>query len=67
MTRSDLGVGAAGFGNVMVGLYGCWHNKADFYEISGDLGLLVSNNGLTFREPVKGHIWLAAADSPFLG
>ncbi|MCC6490874.1 MAG: prolyl oligopeptidase family serine peptidase [Candidatus Hydrogenedentes bacterium] len=59
-----LGVGAAGFGNVLVGLYCIWHNDAEFANISGDLGLVVSNNGLAFREPVKGHTWLSTAESP---
>ena len=62
-----LGVGAASFGNVCVGLYGLWHN-ADFDnkfgEISCDLGLLVSNDGLHFREPVKGYRFIKRKDSP---
>lgn len=62
-----LGVGAASFGNVAVGLYGLWHN-ADYYKefakISCDLGLVVSNDGLRFREPVKGHVFLSHDDSP---
>ena len=61
-----LGVGAASYGNVCVGLYGLWHN-ADFNkafgEISCDLGLLVSNDGIHFREPVKGHRFLPREDS----
>jgi hypothetical protein len=62
-----LGVGAASFGTVCVGLYGRWHN-AHFYEAFGDIscdqGLVVSNDGLHFREPVKGHIFIAREDSP---
>ena len=61
-----LGVGAASFGNVCVGLYGLWHN-ADFNkafdQISGDFGLLVSNDGIHFREPVKGYRFLRREDS----
>ena len=61
-----LGVGAVSFGNVCVGLYGLWHN-ADFdkafSEISCDFGLLVSNDGVHFREPVKGHRFLRRDDS----
>lgn len=61
-----LGVGAASFGNVCVGLYGLWHN-ADFHKafsaISCDFGLLVSNDGVRFREPVKGHRFLRRDDS----
>jgi hypothetical protein len=59
-----IGIGAAPFDNVLVGLYCIWHNQVDFHEISGDLGLLVSNDGFHFREPVKGHVYLSAADSP---
>jgi len=62
-----LGVGAASLGNVCVGLYGLWHNadsRTSFDEISGDLGLLVSNDGIRFREPVKGHRFIRREDSP---
>jgi hypothetical protein len=62
-----LGVGAASFGSVCVGLYGLWHNQAPdepFDVISADLGLVVSNDGLHFREPVKGHVYIDRADSP---
>jgi hypothetical protein len=31
---------------------------------SGDLVLVISNDGITFREPVKGHIYLSREDSP---
>jgi len=59
-----MGVGAVSFGNVCVGLYGLWHNRDRFNEIACDLGLLVSHDGLHFREPVKGHVFIRAQDSP---
>jgi hypothetical protein len=71
-----LGVGGASFGNVVVGLYGRWHNFPGdtsrpipnswfgFGQISCDLGLVISNDGLHFREPVKDHIYLSRSDSP---
>lgn len=67
-----IGVGATSFGNVVVGLYCPWHNQPypteqDWFgsgTTSGDFGLLVSNDGLHFREPVKGHVWLHRDDSP---
>jgi hypothetical protein len=59
-----IGVGAGNFGNVLVGLYGIWHNKPEFHEIGCDLGLLVSNDGITFRDPAKGQVFLAADQSP---
>ena len=61
-----LGVGATSLGNVCVGLYGLWHSADfdnEFPKISCDLGLVVSNDGLRFREPVKGHVFLAREDS----
>jgi hypothetical protein len=77
-----LGVGGAPFGNVVVGLYGLWHNMSGdesqkgrwgwfgYARTSADLGLLVSNDGLHFREPVKGHVYLSrheAAATPVPG
>lgn len=62
-----LGVGAASFGNVCVGLFGLWHdadNAHAFDRISCDFGLLVSNDGIHFREPVKGYRFLRREDSP---
>jgi hypothetical protein len=62
--ETHLGVGAVPMGNVLVGLYCIWHNDEDFGKISGDFGLVVSNDGLAFREPVKGYRWLTAQESP---
>lgn len=70
--QAHIGVGAASFGNVLVGLYCIWHNApyptaGDWFgtgTTSGDLGLLVSNDGQHFREPVKGHVWLHRTASP---
>ena len=59
-----LGTTAISYGNVLVGLYGLWHNHEVFEEISGDLGLVVSNDGIHFREPVKGHVYISRHDSP---
>lgn len=66
-----LGIGAASLGNVLVGLYCQWHNQSfptegDWFGLgtsSGDFGLVVSNDGLHFREPVKGHTFLHRRDS----
>lgn len=58
-----LGVGAVSLGNVCVGVYGLWHNQAfgaEFGKISCDLGLVVSNDGIRFREPT------ATAGYPFI-
>jgi hypothetical protein len=71
-----LGVGAASFGSVCVGLYGIWHNAPGdessqkvwgwfgYGRISCDLGLVISNDGMRFREPVKGHVFISRFDAP---
>ena len=60
-----IGVGGASFGNVAVGLLGLWHEAGwGAGGTSCDFGLLISNDGIHFREPVKGHIFLANEDSP---
>jgi len=71
-----LGVGAASFGNVCIGLYGLWHNAPGdessqkhwgwfgYGKISCDLGLVISNDGMRFREPVKGHVYISRFDAP---
>ncbi len=71
-----LGVAGTSLGNVVVGLYGLWHNfpgdtgrkvPASWFgheKTSCDLGLVVSNDGMHFREPVKGHVYLSRIDSP---
>ena len=63
--QAHLGVGAASFGNVCVGVYAIWHNRGwGEGGTSADFGLVVSNDGVHFREPVKGHVFLAKEDSP---
>ena len=60
-----LGVGAASLGNVCVGVYGLWYDRPDFAEIAGDLGLVVSNDGVRFREPgTAGQVFISRDDSP---
>ncbi|PYV07494.1 MAG: hypothetical protein DMG07_28665, partial [Acidobacteria bacterium] len=59
-----LGVGAASFGSVAVGLYGMWHERGwGAGGTSCDLGLVVSNDGLHFREPVKGFVYVSSDKS----
>jgi hypothetical protein len=67
--QAHLGVGAASLGNVCVGVYGLWHSQAfgeDFGKIAGDLGLVVSNDGIHFREPsaAPGRAFIHRDESP---
>lgn len=41
--------------NVLLGIYGRWHGAKEWKDITIDLGFLVSNDGLQFREPA--HEW----------
>jgi hypothetical protein len=65
-----LGVAPVSLGNVLVGLYCIWHalpKEGDWFGAGttyGDWGLVVSNDGQHFREPVKGHVFLDHRASP---
>ncbi len=38
--------------NVLLGLYGMWHGGEGWLDRTMDLGLLISNDGINFREPM---------------
>lgn len=66
-TQVHLGVGAKSLGNVVVGLYGMWHQRQPNWGEGGincDLGLLVSQDGLQFNEVVKGLPYIRSTQSP---
>jgi len=42
-------------GNVLLGVYGRWHGAAEWKDVRIDLGFVMSNDGLHFREPK--HEW----------
>ena len=49
-------------GNVILGLYGMWHGNtnSDRGHVGMDLGLIVSNDAMHFREPVQDFHFLPA-------
>jgi len=49
-------------GNVLIGLYGVWHGAIIVPERRMDLGFLVSNDGIHFREPVADHSFIPRGD-----
>ena len=49
-------------GNVQLGVYGLWHGSANWQQRGLDLGLMVSNNGIHFREPQRDFVLIPAAD-----
>lgn len=42
-------------GNVLLGVYGRWHGGKEWTDVTIDLGFVISNDGLNFREPA--HEW----------
>lgn len=59
-----VGIGAFAYDNVTVGLYGLWHNTSEYGHIACDLGLVISNDGIHYREPAIGIPYLRQEDSP---
>jgi len=49
-------------GNVLLGLYGLWHGAPDWKDRTIDLGFVISNDGLRFREPVTEWAFLVRGD-----
>ena len=59
-----LGAALWNRGNVIIGLYGQWHGPAnnDRRHVEMDLGLVVSNDGLHYSEPIPDFPMVAAAE-----
>lgn len=53
--QNHEGIAVWNRGNVLLGLYGRWHGAVEWEEVTVDLGLVISNDGLNFREPE--HEW----------
>jgi hypothetical protein len=61
--QMHMGAGLWNRDNVLVGLHGMWQDAAEpppkgkswNYGVRVDLGLMLSNDGVHFREPVPGH------------
>ena len=66
-TQVHLGVGAASYGNVAIGLWGMWNNRIPNWGEGGincDLGLVISQDGIHFDEVVKGLAYIKSEASP---
>ncbi len=53
--QNHEGISVWNRGNVLPGIYGQWHGAAEWKEVTVDLGFVLSNDGLSFREPA--HEW----------
>ncbi|MBL9146650.1 MAG: hypothetical protein JNM99_23410 [Verrucomicrobiaceae bacterium] len=53
--QNHEGIAVWNRGNVLLGISGRWHGAAEWKDVSVDLGLVLSNDGENFREPL--HEW----------
>ena len=53
--QTHEGISVWNRGNLLLGVVGLWHGAKEWRDISVDLGFVVSNDGLNFREPA--HEW----------
>jgi len=68
--QTHMGAGIWPRGNVLVGLYGMWQDgpaerpagASGLWGTRVDLGLIVSDNGVTWREPAPGHAVIARGE-----
>lgn len=49
-------------GNVLLGVYGLWHGAMEWKGVTIDLGLVLSHDGVDFREPA--HEWTLLKRGP---
>ncbi len=49
--QTHEGISVWNRGNLLLGLYGRWHGAKEWKDVTIDLGFVVSNDGLNFREP----------------
>lgn len=55
--QTHEGVSVWNRGNVLLGLTGLWHGASDWNDVTHDLGFLISNDALHFREPVPDYVF----------
>lgn len=53
--QSHEGISVWNRGNVLLGVYGRWHGNMEWKGVTIDLGFVMSNDGVHFREPA--HEW----------
>ena len=56
--ESHEGISVWNRGNVLLGLYGVWHGSPDWRGRTVDLGFVVSNDGVHFREPLTDFVFI---------
>ncbi len=56
--QTHEGISVWNRGNVLVGISGMWHGTPAWEDLTIDLGLVMSNDGIRFREPMQEHVFL---------
>jgi hypothetical protein len=56
--QTHEGISVWNRGNVLVGISGMWHGTPEWKDLTIDLGFVVSNDGVRFREPAHEHIFM---------
>ena len=56
--QTHEGVSVWNRGNVLPGISGIWHGAEEWNGVTIDLGFVVSNDGVHFREPAHEHVFL---------
>ena len=56
--QTHEGISVWNRGNVLLGLSGMWHGAKEWKDVTIDLGLVLSNDGVQFREPLHEHVFL---------
>jgi hypothetical protein len=51
--QTHEGISVWNRGNVLLGIVGLWHGAREWKDITIDLGFVVSNDGVSFREPAR--------------
>lgn len=54
--QTHEGISVWNRGNVLLGIYGIWHGAKEWKDVTIDLGFVLSNDGIHFREPA--HEWV---------
>jgi hypothetical protein len=60
--QTHEGISVWNRGNVLVGVSGMWHGTKEWNDLTIDLGFVVSNDGIRFREPAHEHIFMKRGD-----
>ncbi|WP_133793655.1 hypothetical protein [Prosthecobacter fusiformis] len=56
--QTHEGISVWNRGNILLGISGVWHGAKEWKDVSIDLGFVVSNNGVHFREPAYERLFL---------